>query len=64
MSSVLTEAITPIFTDLGLSPALLQALHDVGYESPSPIQAATIPLLLANRVGDACMKVRAAWPWR
>ena len=49
MSSVLTEAITPLFTDLGLSPALLQALHDVGYESPSPIQAATIPLLLANR---------------
>jgi ATP-dependent RNA helicase DeaD len=45
----LTEAITPLFTDLGLSPALLQALHDVGYESPSPIQAATIPLLLANR---------------
>ena len=45
----MTEAITPLFTDLGLSPALLQALHDVGYESPSPIQAATIPLLLANR---------------
>jgi len=45
----LTEAIAPLFTDLGLSPALLQALQDVGYESPSPIQAATIPLLVANR---------------
>lgn len=45
----MTEAIAPLFTDLGLSPALLQALHDVGYETPSPIQAATIPLLLANR---------------
>jgi ATP-dependent RNA helicase DeaD len=27
---------------------LLKALNEVGYESPSPIQAATIPLLLQN----------------
>jgi len=42
---------TPItlFTDLNLSAPLIQALKDVGYESPSPIQAATIPLLLDNR---------------
>ena len=37
------------FTDLGLPDALLRALADVGYESPSPIQAATIPPLLAGR---------------
>jgi ATP-dependent RNA helicase DeaD len=37
------------FRDLGLSEGLLQALSDVGYESPSPIQAATIPPLLAGR---------------
>ena len=37
------------FTDLGLPEPLLQALRDVGYETPSPIQAATIPPLLAGR---------------
>lgn len=37
------------FVDLQLSEPLLKALHDVGYESPSPIQAATIPILLSNR---------------
>ncbi|WP_407351786.1 DEAD/DEAH box helicase [Luteimonas sp. R10] len=37
------------FTDLALSEPLLRALADVGYESPSPIQAATIPPLLAGR---------------
>jgi ATP-dependent RNA helicase DeaD len=43
------------FTDLGLPDALLRALADVGYESPSPIQAATIPPLLAGRdmIGQA-----------
>ena len=37
------------FADLALSEPLLRALADVGYESPSPIQAATIPPLLAGR---------------
>jgi ATP-dependent RNA helicase DeaD len=43
------------FTDLGLPESLLQALRTVGYESPSPIQAATIPPLLAGRdlIGQA-----------
>ena len=42
---------TPIslFSDLNLSDALLRVLKEVGYETPSPIQAATIPILLANR---------------
>lgn len=35
-----------LFSDLNLGAPLLQALDDVGYESPSPIQAATIPFLL------------------
>ncbi len=39
---------TPTFAELGLPAALLQALKDVGYETPSPIQAATIPPLLAG----------------
>jgi len=39
----------PRFGDLGLPEPLLAALADVGYESPSPIQAATIPALLSGR---------------
>ncbi|HWJ06897.1 MAG TPA: DEAD/DEAH box helicase [Steroidobacteraceae bacterium] len=38
----------PTFTDLALSEPVLQALAAVGYEAPSPIQAATIPVLLAG----------------
>jgi ATP-dependent RNA helicase DeaD len=34
------------FTGLGLDEDLLQAVHDVGYESPSPIQEQAIPPLL------------------
>jgi ATP-dependent RNA helicase DeaD len=50
MSAQPDNAATPArFTDLGLPEPLLRALADVGYESPSPIQAATIPPLLAGR---------------
>lgn len=34
------------FDDLGLDPRVLKALRDVGYETPSPIQAEAIPPLL------------------
>ena len=34
------------FSDLALSPQLLQAIREIGYETPSPIQAASIPPLL------------------
>ena len=46
---------TPGFRDLALSQPVLRALVDVGYESPSPIQAATIPVLLsgADMLGQA-----------
>jgi len=37
------------FAALGLPAPLLAALNEVGYESPSPIQAQAIPLLLAGR---------------
>ncbi|HET8942505.1 MAG TPA: DEAD/DEAH box helicase [Rudaea sp.] len=48
MSQPDRDAIAEIkpFRDLGLAEALLQTLADVGYETPSPIQAATIPPLL------------------
>jgi ATP-dependent RNA helicase DeaD len=43
------------FTELGLSPEILAALHDVGYESPSPIQEQAIPPLLQGKdvIGQA-----------
>ena len=44
-----TPAPSTSFADLGLPEPLLRALAAVGYESPSPIQAATIPPLLAGR---------------
>jgi ATP-dependent RNA helicase DeaD len=51
MSAVPAESIenSVSFRDLGLSDAVLLALADVGYESPSPIQAQTIPVLLAGK---------------
>jgi ATP-dependent RNA helicase DeaD len=43
------------FAALGLSESTLQALRDVGYESPSPIQELAIPALLEGRdvIGQA-----------
>src|ERR1700754_3450859 len=43
------------FADLGLPPELLQALSDLGYEEPTPIQREAIPLLLERKdlVGQA-----------
>lgn len=34
------------FSDLGLCPELLESIHKLGFESPSPIQAKTIPVAL------------------
>ena len=42
-------AVVPTFADLALSEPVMQALAAVGYEAPSPIQAATIPVLLAGQ---------------
>ena len=39
---------TVTFADLQIHPSVLQAVVDVGYESPSAIQAATIPALMAG----------------
>ncbi|MEA2255369.1 MAG: ATP-dependent helicase DeaD, partial [Solirubrobacteraceae bacterium] len=43
------------FADLGLSEPTLQALQDVGYEQPSPIQEQAIPVLMEGRdmIGQA-----------
>ena len=42
-------ASTPTFAELGLSEPVLEAISAIGYETPSPIQAATIPTLLEGR---------------
>jgi ATP-dependent RNA helicase DeaD len=43
------------FAELGLSDAVLDAVRDVGYEAPSPIQEQTIPSLLQGHdvIGQA-----------
>jgi ATP-dependent RNA helicase DeaD len=48
-------ATSPTFADLGLKPELVAALEAVGYETPSPIQSATIPVLLSGQdlIGQA-----------
>jgi ATP-dependent RNA helicase DeaD len=47
--------VTATFADLRLSAAALQAVEDVGYEQPSPIQEQAIPPLLEGRdvIGQA-----------
>ncbi|WP_458069352.1 DEAD/DEAH box helicase [Rhodanobacter sp. BL-MT-08] len=44
-----TPATAADFNTLGLPPEVIRVLSDVGYESPSPIQAATIPPLMEGR---------------
>ena len=43
------------FSELDLSKAVLKALDRVGYETPTPIQERTIPIMLAGTdlVGQA-----------
>ena len=36
------------FTELNLAPAILQAVQEQGYDTPTPIQAQAIPLVLAG----------------
>lgn len=50
-----TESPAISFADLALPAPLLQAVRDVGYETPSAIQARTIPVLLTgvDLVGQA-----------
>ena len=43
------------FDELGLSPAVLKSIKQVGYEQPSPIQSASIPVLMSGKdiIGQA-----------
>jgi len=40
------ETTTPSFVDMGLPEPILKTLTELGYETPSPIQAASIPALM------------------
>jgi ATP-dependent RNA helicase DeaD len=42
------DSADPTFTSLGLRPELLSTLSALGYEEPTPIQAATIPILVSG----------------
>jgi ATP-dependent RNA helicase DeaD len=38
-----------LFSDLNISPVILKAITELGYETPTPIQAQAIPLLLEGK---------------
>ena len=48
-----------LFPELGLSPEVLKAIHHLGFEQAAPIQAATIPLLMAGH--QACVRRPSDW---
>lgn len=45
----MTEETLINFSQLALAPAIFQVIDEVGYETPTPIQAQSIPPLLAGR---------------
>ncbi len=45
----MTEDNIASFKELGLAPAVYKVINEVGYETPSPIQARSIPPLLEGR---------------
>ena len=55
MSSETSTDVSITFRDLELIDPLIKILDEIGYESPSPIQAEAIPLLLAGKdiIGQA-----------
>ncbi len=44
----------PTFAELGLDPAILRAITETGYTTPTPIQAAAIPAVIQGRDLKAC----------
>lgn len=38
-----------LFTETGLAPSILKAIEELGFETPTPIQKETIPLILNNK---------------
>src|ERR1700744_914852 len=48
LPDISAAASTTTFADLQIHPKVMRAIADVGYESPTGIQAATIPALMAG----------------
>ncbi|HEY8946265.1 MAG TPA: DEAD/DEAH box helicase [Polyangiaceae bacterium] len=48
MSPAVDPSSSP-FTALGVAPALVRAVIEAGYETPTPIQSQTIPIVLSGR---------------
>jgi superfamily II DNA/RNA helicase len=44
-----TEAPVATFADFGLHPSILQAVSEVGYVTPTPIQAEALPIVMNGR---------------
>lgn len=51
----MNKKVTESFNDLNLSPAVIKAINDMGFEEPTPIQGLTIPAALEGRdiIGQA-----------
>ena len=49
------------FGDIELSRKVLHAIADMGFEEPSPIQAGTIPLVLARRLLSVSPRWKRSW---
>ena len=45
----MSEETVPSFKDFSLAPAVFKVINEVGYETPTPIQARSIPPLLEGR---------------
>lgn len=43
-----TETTSPTFAELGVAPDLCRIIQELGYESPTPVQVQSIPVLLAG----------------
>lgn len=48
MSPIYTTKILKTFEELGVAPALLKAIDEMGFESPMPVQEEVIPFLLGR----------------
>jgi len=55
-----------LFKDMGLSPAVVKSLEEMGFEEPSPIQTRTIPLILqgGDLIGQAQTHRENGGVWR
>lgn len=48
-SSPSSQEIPNSFEDLGIEPTIINAITDLGFETPTPIQSEVIPILLENK---------------